>query len=99
MSTVFGVSCVLSVIAVAGTVAMGTELLLHEQRAEVAADIAAISAATAHAYGNGEACVVAESFVHANGAHMDDCRVDGDDVSVNVTVGIRHAHAVAGPVE
>lgn len=99
MSTVFGVSCVLSVVAVAGTVAVGTELLLDDQRAEAAADIVAISAATAHVYGNGEACVVAESFARANDAQLESCSVDGDDVKVAVTVGLQDAEATAGPIE
>lgn len=99
MSTVFGVSCVLSVVAVAGTVAVGTELLLDDQRAEAAADIVAISAATAHVHGNGEACAVAESFAQANNAQLESCSVDGDDVTVAVTVGLQDAKATAGPIE
>ena len=60
MSTVLGVSCILSVIATAGIVLLGTEALLTKQEVQNAADLAALSGALAGVSGDGEPCVVAK---------------------------------------
>lgn len=99
MSTTFGASCVLAVIAVAGFVAMGTGMLIAQHRAVIAADMTALSAATSHISGNGDACEIAGVIAEENGAHLQACAVDGDDVTVTVSVARREAEATAGPVD
>ncbi|QFQ03272.1 hypothetical protein CUROG_09655 [Corynebacterium urogenitale] len=99
MSTTFGVSCILAVIAAAGIVAMGAGLLVADQRAVVAADMVALSAATAHLSGDGDACDTASAVAEMNGVSLQECSVDGDDVTVTVAVISRKAEATAGPVE
>lgn len=68
---------------------------LHE--AQVAADMAAISGAFAHARGE-DGCAEASHLATANGAHLATCHVIDSDVQVAVSVRMRTASAQAGPV-
>ena len=78
-------------------------------RAQAAADLAAISGATAltSVYHPEDPCQVATRVARANGAELTGCQVDGEDVTVDVVVRIRilgvprtaGARARAGPVE
>lgn len=47
----------------------------------------------------GVACGVAGEVAAANGAQLDSCRVEGEEVWVGVSVGSRRADAHAGPAE
>jgi len=99
MSTALGVSCILSVIATAGVVSVGTQALLLQQPTQSAADLAALSAAAAQASGNGEACAVAEAFARANRVTVSSCVNDGEMVRVGVEKLGRTATATAGPTD
>jgi secretion/DNA translocation related TadE-like protein len=77
-------------------------------RAETAADLAALAAATHVPDGPASACAHAASVAAANGGSLRGCRLVGDDVEVEVSrrlslggLGVRSAvaRARAGPVE
>ncbi|HEY7222311.1 MAG TPA: Rv3654c family TadE-like protein [Micromonosporaceae bacterium] len=77
------------------------------QRAQVAADLAALGAALRAWDGEPAACARADELSELNGAHLVGCRLDGLDVIVTVEVlgpglaglGTARASARAGPVE
>ena len=82
---------------------------LARHRAQNAADLGSLAAATAAAGGSGDPCAVAREFVDAQPgeAELGDCEVLGTDVRITVTVPVRlgpfglrdaHARARAGPV-
>ena len=99
MSTVLGVSCILSVIATAGIVLLGSEALLTTQEVQNAADLAALSGALAGVSGDGEPCVVAKDFAQANGAVVSSCANDAETLTVVVEKFGRSATATAGPTD
>lgn len=99
MSTVFGTSCVLGLVAIAGVVALGTEQLGHAQQAQTAADLAALSGATVVQTGDGEGCAVAEAIAQANDAELVSCEVQREFVWVGVENKGREAYALAGPID
>lgn len=108
-----GTVLALGVIAVALVLCLGASALMRSQsasgRAQAAADLAAISGATAltSVYHPDDPCQVATRVARANGAELTGCQVDGEDVTVDVVVRIRilgvprtaGARARAGPVE
>lgn len=56
-------------------------------RAQAAADLAALAAASAlHEFGAADPCTVAAQLAHANGADLLSCTVVGPDVEVATTV-------------
>jgi secretion/DNA translocation related TadE-like protein len=82
---------VLAVVAVAG------------QRARLAADLAAIAGASRQRTTGAQACALAASVAHANGARLDRCLLEGPDVEVSVSVTVpvwpdpARARSRAGP--
>lgn len=108
-----GTVLALGVIAVALVLCLGASALMRSQsasgRAQAAADLAAISGATAltSVYHPDDPCQVATRVARANGAELTGCQVDGEDVTVDVVVRIwilgvprtAGARARAGPVE
>ena len=100
MSTTYGASIILGLIAVAITVVGGVKLLAAAQQVQVAADLGAISAATALATGDAEdPCSIAAQVTDAHNTDLAGCSVRGEDVWVHVKHFGRSAEAVAGPVE
>ena len=81
-----------------GLVVVGAagQLSAHHE-ARVAADVAAVAGAFAHARGE-DACSVAGELAQANGASLAGCRVAGDDVTVTAVVRGREVTSTAGPV-
>ncbi|GEM_PF-3328579 len=101
MPSLAGASVILSIIAIASTIAFGFARLDAQQQAVIAADLAALSAAQAHNSGDPDACAVAGIFSDANRAKLTSCLTDVEGpgtVSVEVRLRGRHARAVAGPV-
>jgi secretion/DNA translocation related TadE-like protein len=103
-SAVVGLTGLLVVVALA--CAAGGRLLVEQRVAAQAADLAALSAATAVQRGR-PACPSADETAAANGAQLTSCRVSGEVVVVEATVGVRtlfarlvsvRAQARAGPV-
>lgn len=106
MNTTFGAACTLSVIAVAGTVVAGSAQLASAQQAQLAADMAALSAAMEYQSGNGSPCQIAAAIAQSNNADLTHCTLLGEDLAVRVSVdgigavlGARTAEATAGPVD
>lgn len=101
--TVFGLAF-LAVIAVAAVVAIGVAaIVLAHRRAESAADLAAIAAASGFQRGV-DPCSEAQRVALANAAEMTGCTMDGPNAIVEVasvaSVGIElsmPARARAGP--
>lgn len=98
MSTTFGSSIILGIIAMAITVVGGVKLLAAAQQAQVAADMSALSAALAFATGDvQDPCELAREFITAHRVRLTGCAIDGEDVRVQVSRLGRSAEAVAGP--
>lgn len=83
-----------------------TGVIAGERRAAAAADLAALAAASALQQ-SGRACPAAARIATANHARLRSCDVDGEEVRVEVTVGVpslfdrtweMRAQARAGPV-
>ncbi|GGG73545.1 Rv3654c family TadE-like protein [Corynebacterium pelargi] len=70
---------------------------VQAHRAQVAADMGAIAAAQARAYGQW-ACPKAKEVINANGASMTLCIEEDQDVRVSAQVGRQVAQAKAGPI-
>jgi secretion/DNA translocation related TadE-like protein len=66
-------------------------------RAQTAADAGALAAASRVLLGEAEACSAAASFVAANGARLEECEVDGLEVTVRTTVPVPGIPAAFGP--
>jgi secretion/DNA translocation related TadE-like protein len=103
---VFGTVFIGVLALVAVFVAAVGGVLVDKRRVASAVDLAALAAASARQTG-GDACAVARSVAHRNGASMVGCRVAGDVVTVRATVAARlvlgrtvrvTAEARAGPV-
>ncbi|RSZ64428.1 TadE-like protein [Corynebacterium hylobatis] len=67
------------------------------QQARVAADLAAVAAAHAHARGE-NTCAVAGQVAGHNGAALSGCVVTGADVTITARIGRREVSSTAGPV-
>ncbi|WP_076260228.1 Rv3654c family TadE-like protein [Intrasporangium flavum] len=73
------------------------------QRARLAADLAAIAGATGERSAHGRACATAAAVARANGARLEVCSSDGEDVTVEVSVEVpvwpdaARARSRAGP--
>lgn len=92
-----GVMVLLVVTGVA--VHVGAAVLARE-RAETAADLAALAGAAQLLRGTEVACAAAGVVARSNGAEVTGCRVDGLDllVEVNVEVEVAVGGGVGGPV-
>jgi len=66
-------------------------------RAQVAADLAAIAAATA-VYAGADGCAAAEETAGRNGASISECRIAGADVTVTAAIRGKEVTSTAGPV-
>ena len=95
-----------AVLVCTGTAVTGGRLLTDQRRAAVAADLAALAGAAAVQRG-ADGCPAAAPVAVANGAVVTRCRVDGEDVHLEVrTTSVRllgrlvrpRAEARAGPV-
>lgn len=93
--------------AAGATVALVGAATAVRHRAETAADLAALSSASAAANGGAAPCVVARRVAMVNGAVLARCVVDGTTVEVSVTLQPRgplagmppaRARARAGPI-
>ncbi|WP_435771285.1 Rv3654c family TadE-like protein [Nocardioides sp. SYSU DS0651] len=69
--------------AAAGVVAA---IMVAHRQAQSAADLAALAGATALSDRTGDPCAAAGDVAAANGASLDSCAVDGEDVLVSVVV-------------
>lgn len=76
--------------------AVGAQVIARHE-AQVAADMAAIAGAWAHATGE-DACAVAGEIAAANDAQLDNCREEDRDVIVTASVRGKEASAKAGPI-
>jgi secretion/DNA translocation related TadE-like protein len=89
-----------------GAIYVGS-VVIARHRAQSAADLAALAAATAMPAGSGLACDKASAVARAMGTAMAACAVEDLDVTVTVDVPVRlpwgivaaRAAARAGPVE
>jgi secretion/DNA translocation related TadE-like protein len=107
VATVLAAICVVIVIAVVGVAVQLGAALLARHRAEVAADLAALAAASMVLGGPDVACAAAMDLAHANGAELLSCEQDLLTVRVQVSVRVRAGPMVgtatgrarAGPVD
>jgi secretion/DNA translocation related TadE-like protein len=72
--------------------------VVARHRAQAAADLSALAAASALAQGVDAACSRAALIANAMNAAVTDCTVDDLDVVITIQVGKAHAAARAGPV-
>lgn len=96
-ATVAGVGFISALICLAGVLGAGAQLLCDAARAQVAADMAAISGALAHVEGR-DACAEAATLAQANQGRLTQCALDAGDVEVTVEVGRQSRRSKAGPV-
>jgi secretion/DNA translocation related TadE-like protein len=80
-------------VVVTGVVVQLGAAMLARHRAESAADLAALAAASAMLGGPDRACAAASTFARANGADLLSCEQDSLDVRLRVRVRVR-----AGPL-
>lgn len=96
-ATVAVLSLIGVVLLVAGAAAAVLGAVVAHRQAQAAADLAALSAATAAGQG-ADACGAAGRVARANSGQLADCRLEGDDVLVTVTVEMPGAVDVLGEV-
>ncbi|AKK10204.1 Rv3654c family TadE-like protein [Corynebacterium uterequi] len=70
---------------------------VDSHRSQVAADLAAVAGATAHALGE-DGCAAAQVTAQLNDAVVAECAVDGGDVTVTAEVHRARRVARAGPL-
>ncbi|PFG27440.1 Rv3654c family TadE-like protein [Corynebacterium renale] len=96
-ATITAAGMIAALVLAAMTIAGAAHWVVAGHRAQVAADMAAVAAAYAHAVGR-EACPAAEATAHENQATVTACAVDGADVEIRATISGRDAVARAGPL-
>ncbi len=96
-ATVVGVGFISALIALAGVLGLGAQLLCDAARAQVAADMAAIAGALAGVEGR-DTCGAASFLAQAHQARMTQCSQDAGDVEVTVEVGHLSRRSKAGPL-
>lgn len=96
-ASVTAAGIIAAVTALAIAVAAVVAGVANAHRARVAADLAAVAAATA-LYQGVDACSTANDTAQANGGSVETCEVDESDVQVSVRVGRAVQKARAGPV-
>lgn len=97
-TTVTGAFITALVLALTMAAIQAGAVLVEQRRASVAADLAAVAGAVDAQRGGG-GCDAAARIAAANGATVDGCVRDGEDVQVTVVRGQRSAVARAGPAE
>lgn len=97
-TTVTGAFITALVLALTMAAIQAGAVLVEQRRAAVAADLAAVAGAVDAQRGGG-GCDAAARIATANGATIDGCAHDGEDVQVTVMRGKRTAVARAGPAE
>lgn len=97
-TTITGAFIALAVLALAIVAVDAGAGLVIQRRAQVAADLAAVAGAIDSRHG-GAGCRVAGDIARRNGAGLDGCHRDGEDVQVTAVVGERRAVSRAGPSE
>ena len=104
-ASLFAVSCLTVLLLLGAALGVVAAMVRAHRVAQSAADLAALSAATA-AGGGRDPCAAGAATAAANDARLDSCVVDGRTVTVRVTVGGPHwlgqtsdlsAEARAGP--
>lgn len=96
-ATVLSAGIIAALVTVAMIVVAVAASTVDSHKAHVAADLAAVSAATA-VYEGSEPCAAAGRTAELNNAVMTSCVLDGADATVAVRVGRAEATARAGPV-
>ena len=97
-ATITAAGIIVAVVSVALVVIGACSHVVGAHRAQVAADLSAVAAATAVFVGN-EPCTAATDTASANGAKVTSCTLDGADATVEVAVGRARAKARAGPID
>lgn len=105
-ATIVSASIVAAVVSLAMVAAGLVSHTVGTHRAQVAADLAAVAAATALYAGHtaGDVCAAARQTTELNHAEVAECTIDGTDVTVTASVrtsgGARRAEASAraGPL-
>lgn len=87
-ATVVGVALVVAAAVLVGALAATGNIVLRQSQARTAADVAALGAASALWRGDGTPCAVAAWLSDANAGNLERCDVDGDDISVSVSVHV-----------
>ncbi|MGO3326297.1 Rv3654c family TadE-like protein [Gordonia sp. (in: high G+C Gram-positive bacteria)] len=90
-STIVGAAVIAALAVVLVAVLYIGAAVLARHRAQSAADLGALAAASAHVSGRGDACAIAEDRVsdQDGSPYVADCVVDGQDVVVHVVVRVR----------
>jgi secretion/DNA translocation related TadE-like protein len=96
-ATVWVLAAGLLTISVATVSAASGAAVVARHRAQVAADLGALAAATRVFEGQGPACAWGGEIVTRNGARLIGCDVDGFDVVVTVSATPSGFAAAAGP--
>jgi secretion/DNA translocation related TadE-like protein len=103
--TVLAVAMLGLLLLIAGALGVAEAMVVAHRRAQAAADLGALAGARAIQQA-GDPCAAATSVATGNGAMLDSCRVEADDVVVTVRVtgprwlgsrGDLSAQARAGP--
>lgn len=104
--TVLAAFLIAAILTVAAVGVVGAAFVVARHRAQSAADLAALAAATRVPAGAGAACLQARAVVTAMRATLRDCAIDGLDVTVTVAIGTglnlggdARAVARAGPTD
>jgi secretion/DNA translocation related TadE-like protein len=84
-ASLFAVACLSVLLLIGAALGVVAAMVTAHRSAQSAADLAAISGATALADG-GDGCAVAARIAAANEATLGECRVSGLEVSLTVTV-------------
>lgn len=96
-ATVVSLGIILALVSLTGVVLAAAGMVLATHRAQVAADLAAVAGAWAHAHGH-QGCAVATDTAELNVAELDSCQIQGGDLLVVAVVDGRAATARAGPI-
>ncbi|MGI0542151.1 flp pilus-assembly TadE/G-like family protein [Corynebacterium aquatimens] len=102
-ATILAAGIISAVVSVALVVVAAASHTVNSHRAQVAAELAAVSTATAvfalsGLPGSGEPCSVGRRTAEHNRADVTSCVLDGADATVAVKVGRATAVARAGPL-
>lgn len=97
-ATVTSVGIIAALVGLLFVVLTAFQTVLDDHQSRLAADLAAVAGAWAHAYGE-DGCGVARETAQLNDGEVTACRTeDTGDVTVTVTVGNRDTTARAGPL-
>ncbi|KQB87235.1 Rv3654c family TadE-like protein [Corynebacterium lowii] len=96
-STLIAASLCAVLVGIAGMIVVITGGVVAQHHAQVAADMAALSAAQAYFAGE-EPCRVAEENARDNNAALVHCQMEDSDAVVTTRVKRREARSRAGPI-